>query len=260
MEKQRLIAQAPLYYALAIYHHFRSKPYPCVSVTIQNGYEETDYENHETWNYLSNERFLKQAVELLAANGIVAVEWDDFAPPILSPTEAIDEKFSRLSEEPSTPFHRYSKISDASAWLHGALKKIDSEFNRLGITEKDFNSDERDWKPLTIEADDPQTAEIVEKVDSTISAIEANNEYGARAPSERNAILTNLTAFRHTFAQAGTITFHAVKQLALEPLTAALRRFGKSAVGIAAGIAKEVIVAWLKKKGMGALASLDDLF
>jgi hypothetical protein len=260
MDKQRLIDQAPFYYALAIYHHLRNNPAPCVPIAIQNTYQEADYENPETWFYLSRDRFLELAIELLVKNGVISVERDDFAPPILSCSETFVEGFERLSADRSTPFYRYSKISDASPWLHGALQNIDREYNRLGIKEADFNIDEREWKPLTIEADDPQTSDIVEKIDKTISAIQANNEYGARAPGEREAILTNLTAFRHIFAHATATTYHAVKRLALDPLSTTLRRFGKSAVGITAGLAKDVIVAWLRKKGMDALTSLDNLF
>jgi|GEM_PF-6906241 len=108
-----------------------------------------------------------------------------------------------------------------------------------------------DWQPLPIDRADPETAETIEKIEEALIAVRQDNGYSEKFPEERDYVVQNLGLAVDWLRSEKTILILKTRAWILEPLNQAARRFGPSAVGLAVTTARELFVAWLKKKLLG---------
>ena len=177
---------------------------------------------------------------------------DSFGPPIVLATDGFSEAWAELSGT-GPPFSNYSRASDPDTWLRSALQKLDQTYSSLGITDEDFAPRENEWQPIPLERENPQLRVVIETVDRTLEHVRGDNGYAANVPEERTYVLDNLAALAARLRSAASVSLPYLQKYGAEPLSILIRRFGSSALGIAATAAKEALKDWLKRKGINFL-------
>ncbi len=195
MDKARFVNVAHLYYALAICVYFRSHAQSAYRGEIMDAYYKVPTEEDpEPINYLENSLIFEKAVRWLADQGMIEPILDDFGPPIYVVTDTFHDRWSELSEDRDLPFHKYGIIREPERWLWGALANLNSTYEKLNITDADFENPNNDWHPLPLDRADPGLQAAVSALDEVIEQVRGDNGYNATIPEERNYVLTALSA------------------------------------------------------------------
>jgi len=242
MDRKRLIELAPQYYIIAIYNYFIKEEVFSAS---------TD----EIWYKIrgSNRPVFKNALRFLVANKMLDEFVDDFGPTVYQRTPGYSKAFELLSKTPKTPYYNYSLDSDGAAWIRSAMDKLDTALMNEPIEDVDFQNPDLEWEPLPVERDNPKLQIATKKLDEAIAAIDADNGYNATLPEEKAYVAENLKDAANKLKREDTISYAYLKQKVIDPLGSVIRRFGKAAVGLAAKVAKDAILEWLKEIGLNIL-------
>jgi hypothetical protein len=247
MSKRRFVETAPLYYALAICVVASATGGTFTRQVFSSRYYVSDEEGSEPLYYCDRDALFTHAIDWLRRRDMVDVIEDDFAPPIFTTGSGFVEMWQRLSAEEGTVFQKYNEARGDPGWLNHALQSIEHTYVALGITEQDFKEPDSEWEPIPLDRDDPKLGAAIRAVDATIEQVRIDNGYTATLPEERKYVLDGLNAVSKTLREAVSVSAPYIRKYAFEPLIALVRRFGPSALGLAAAIAKEAILEWLKK-------------
>jgi hypothetical protein len=114
------------------------------------------------------------------------------------------------------------------------------------------------WEPLEIERPDSGLDALIDALQSLSEAVRGDNGYAETQPAERHEVASRLAAATSYLRDAPAFTVSALQAYVIWPVEKLLSRFpAKSAIAVAAGLTKDVLVSWLKSKG---IKFLDGLF
>jgi hypothetical protein len=242
MDRNRVIALAPQYYAIAI----------CHALTDNNSITRIILENDELRGDLYEPAYF-QAVRFVVDSGLVTVVQDDFADPYLTKADHFYDNWQKLVDIPQSPYQRFFEAPDKSIWLRSAIRNLNDALRNHKITADDWNNPNLEWAPLPVERANPKLQEAIEKLDDTIRAIDADNGYNATLPAEKEYVVENLKDAATKLKKDDTISYGYLKRKVLDNLTIVMNRFGQAAVGLAAQASRDAILAWLKEIGLKVL-------
>jgi hypothetical protein len=252
MEKSRFIEIGPVYYALAIISFFRSTRVVGSEEDIkQNFYDET-----EDYNYLEHEPLFERAVDWLISREMLDVERDDFGPPIYRAADQMRDQAEQLEEDSDSPFYKFALSGRSGRWLRKALENVNSTYEDLGLSPKDFENPDGEWIPLPLDREDVALRTAIETLDQTIEQVRSDNGYNATLPEERSYVLEGLSGASKTLKTAATTSAPYIQRYLLEPLAIVIKRFKNAAISVIATAAKDAIVEYLKKHGAEWLARI----
>ncbi|WP_316205716.1 hypothetical protein [Bradyrhizobium sp. SZCCHNS1012] len=112
------------------------------------------------------------------------------------------------------------------------------------------------WEPIPLDGSDEAQRRAVEKLDDVIEKLRGDNGYAATRPEEKTFILDKLSMAARRLKEDKQITWMYLNEFALKPLGALIQQFGKAAIGVAALVAKDSLLNWLKSKGFSILDGL----
>ena len=115
----------------------------------------------------------------------------------------------------------------------------------------EFPTAENNWEPLPIDRADPATEKVIDQLENAMIAVKQDNGYSENYPEERDYVVQNLSLAVEWMRIEKAILGLKTKAWVLDPLDQAAKRFGPSVVGAAITMARELFVAWLKKKLIG---------
>jgi hypothetical protein len=257
MDKTRFIDVAPTYYALAVMAYMARNNNAAISHTsLMRDYGNGANNPDEYYCYLEKEELLDAAFQWLAENLIITVTYDDFAPPIYRPSSEFDRRREALLIDENTTFGRYALSPDKNTWLESGLVKVNREFDRLGISAKDFESPDAEWEPIALDRNDESLTKAIGDLDKIIDLVRMDNGYNANAPEEKELVLDSLNSATSALKTKESVSVPYLRQFALEPLARLIKRFGPAAIGVAASLARETLFAWLKNAGVKGLEYL----
>jgi hypothetical protein len=263
MDRQRFIERAPHYYVLAIKEFFDGSFAENGSATaarLQRHYHEED-DSGVPVDYLENDILLARAIRVMVERDLLHVQEDDFGPALFSQADFANTTWDALREERGSIYSRYVDIpsNERRSWLNEALKKVNVEFMRLELKAADFEDDAKPddiWEPLPIDRQSEVVQEVIKAIDDTAELVRQDNGYNSTVPQERTYVVEALNAVSKTFKEAQSTSLAYVRAYALDPLQRLIQRFGPSAIGAAAKLAKDTIYTWLKKIGVSGLELL----
>jgi hypothetical protein len=253
MDKARFLEVAHYYYALGIATQLRTKQKDAVAdVTLMYGLQSRNRDG-SSGALLKNRPLFDKAIAFLAAEGIIEVIYDDFAPPLLRASPKFQTEFDRLTHADAPPFSVYMLAPDKTAWLTNALVNLEAARIGLRIADEDYEEPDRDWEPLPLDRDESTLITAIAAVDDVIEHIRGDNGYAENLPEERAFILDGLTILAARLKGSGTVSAPFIRTYGIEPLMKLARRFGTAAIGVVAVAAAEAIQAWVRQKVGGAL-------
>jgi len=212
---------APIYYAMAISSYWKTSIGAITREALQARFDVGDDSS-----LLENDVLFDKAVEWLVERDVISAISDDFGPTIFYPTDERLARLDMLAREDGTPLHKWYGIGQDARWLNGALEKVNSEFQRLGIIEEDFSSSQDRWTPLPLEREkDPELNAVINAVDKVIENIRSDNGYGVSAPEERNFVFKMLSEASQTLKAQASTTVMYVKAFIIEPLSITYQRY-----------------------------------
>lgn len=193
MDKKEFIDYAPIYYSLAIAAFTRKQtdPFTRDEVIADYRYNQEDGFTEEADTYLHHELLVDVAFQWLIEKGFLSVVPDRFGEEIYGRSKDFSKEWEAFSKDGDLPFQKYSTVGDR--WLQGALLKINTEFERLKITQEDFANPDLDWKPLPLDRDNPSLKEAIKNLEKLVEEVRKDNGYAATLPQERNFVLNDLS-------------------------------------------------------------------
>jgi hypothetical protein len=196
-----------------------------------------------------------QAIKWFVERDMVSVITDDFGPPMYQPTPDFSDKWEALRNESNPLFYRHSLAPNGERWLIQALDGVNKAFDELKIASEDFISapDVDEWEPLPVDRSDPQLEKAIKNLDEVIEQVRSDNGYSAKLPEERSYILDKLTAVSRKLKTEATISWTYLNEFALKPLGQLVKRFGGAAAGLAAVVARDSLIGWMKTFGARAI-------
>lgn len=256
MDKTRFVKVAPPYYALAICVYFRGYGTSSYRGEIIDTYIDEPSEGDPGANHLEKSLIFEQAIRWLADRGMIEPILDDFGPPIYAVADAFNDMWTELTDDPDLPFHKYVRIREPDRWLRGALANLNSTYEKLHITDADFENPESDWQPLALDRSDPELQAVADALDDVIEQVRGDNGYAATVPEERNYVLAALSSTAKTLKESASTSVLYLNTFALEPLTKLIQRFKGAAIAIAAAAAKDALIEFLKQHGVKILDTI----
>lgn len=257
MDKIRFIEAAPLYYAAAIAAYLRFNNNPTSFAPIEKSYEYSEddgYGEQVTKSYVGYAVLFDQAIDWLRSHGMIEVILDDFGPPIYEPTPTFEALLTQLERDQALPFYRLHRMGNA--WLKQALETVNSTYDELKISKRDFESKGDEWEPIPLERSDPQLARTIGAIDETVELLRGDNGYGGAAPEEKEYVIEGLSAVAKRLKEGSSVSVPYLRRYAIEPLQLLIRRFGGAMIGIAATGAREAIVEFVKQHAAKILTFL----
>jgi hypothetical protein len=255
MDKDDFVRLAPSYYALAIAQAVSGGSAQTPS-SLEEAYSEKDQYEDE-YSLLGVGVLLDLGIEEAARLRLIKIENDPFGPPIITQADDYWDAMEAACENEQGPFSRYRAAGDAKGtWLRSALASVNSQYARLGLKPEDFERKSDEWEPIPLDRSEPVLVEAIEKLDETIEQLRADNGYAIENPEQKAFVLDKLRTVQRRLKEDATISYWYLKEFALKPLQILVARFGKAAIGLAAGAAKEAFRQWLISKTKGFL---DDL-
>jgi hypothetical protein len=248
MNKTRFIEVAPIYYALAIFVHFKKRGGVAYRYEIENDFT-LETENDVEY-LLEKGPVFDKAIEWLADLKVIDPLLDDFGPAIYKMTDTADQTWEQLAGDRSLPFYKYSSVRNENNWLNSALGKLNATYDELQILAIDFENPEAEWEPLPLDRDDKNLQAAIASLDEVIRQVRSDNGYSATLPEERDYVLTGLGNTLQTLKESTSTSVAYLKRYALEPIGILLQRFKSAAIAIAASAAKEALIDFLKEHGV----------
>ncbi|MGJ5024667.1 hypothetical protein [Bradyrhizobium oligotrophicum] len=248
MDKNSFIEKAPPYYALglalALLSQDSDQTVTLSTLEHATGHPEALFRYHG---------LVRAGMRILVQAGVAEIIAEDFGPRLYRRTGDLTAEWIYEGGGQQIPlFRRYAQIRNLG-WLNQAIVDVNENFKSLGVSSSDFDAPAVSlWQPLPLDRTDEALVAATERVDEAIRSIEGDNGYAAHAPGERDYVVQSLKTFSATLKENAQITGMQIKTFALEPLAVVMRRFAGAGLEMAAGAAKDAIVAWLKVK-FGAL-------
>lgn len=117
---------------------------------------------------------------------------------------------------------------------------------------------EQAWEPLELDREEPELKQVIAQIEEVKNLVERDNGYAASEPAERYEVLAGLRSAVDVLRNAPLATATALRVYIAWPLERLLSRFNaETFIGGAAKLAKDIFVAWLKKRGA---EQIDDWF
>lgn len=251
MDKPNFLEQAPAFYAVAIACCFiESKREVSTLGQIKGGAPVLT-------SALLKDDLMEAALRLLISADVVSVVKMAFGPPLYQRLPNLNTDWLYTGAGQFYPaFAAFAHVKNYD-WLRAALADVNQHYDALLIAPADFSDAAPSlWEPLPLERNDERQIEAAKAVDEAIAKIEADNGYAANVPGERDYVIQSLKTFSTTLKESAQTTAMQVKTFALDPLALVAKRFAGAALELAAGAAKEAILAWLKAKFGALLAAL----
>lgn len=253
MDKSRFVEVSPFYYALAIITHMQRNwggPVSRSSLVRAFTHASETGDPEEYYCLLEKELLLDKAISWLVEQEMIAVIPDEFGPPIYQQTASFDPHWAELKRDERLPFGRYALSPDGEDWVRAALVSVNREFDKHLIMLGDFDQQRSEWEPIPLDRVDPQLNAAIDAIDEAIEMVRSDNGYSATLPEERTFVLDSLANASQTLKEANSTSWPYVRTYALEPLGRLIRRFGAAAIGIAATVARDSLLTWLKAAGV----------
>lgn len=207
---------------------------------------------------------IDEALELLVSSGGLELDNDEYGPPIITFKRSLNNQdHSAFDERERAVITRFGKARNRQReWLLQALRNLEREqvVNERAPNEEtadnQSNEDESDWEPLPLDRQDPELANVIEKIDKLAEGVRADNGYAAHHAGEKKFVLDKLQCAAKALKEEAAISWTYLREFAVKPIAILIKRFGPAAIGIAAEAAKAAIKEWLKKKGLNFLDGL----
>jgi hypothetical protein len=244
MEKSEFVKLAPVYYAMAIANVLRQGP-ALPDYKIRSQYPDDNDPNPEGSSLLDRYLVWDRAIEWLLAKEMVSIRHDPFGPPIFSTGEGFTNRWEELCSDITSPFYNFAVSEFSDSWLIPALFSVENHYTNLKITEEDFQNPDREWEPIQIDSEEPETRKAVEELKQVVDEVRADNGYSATYPQERDYVLEGLSSTIQKF-ESHSVSARYVR-VALDRLAILGRRFaGTTKEALFAG-AKAALVEFAKK-------------
>lgn len=225
MDKKEFIDYGPVYYALAIAAFTRQRPQPFTvfDVVAENTYPVPDTYPEESDNYLRHELLVSAAINWLVEKDFLTVIPDRFGDPIYGQSPNFREVWEQCAQDGDLPFQKFMSVK--AGWLQGALLRINTEFDRLKITEADFKNPDLEWEPLPLDRDNPALKEVTKNLEKLIEEVRKDNGYAGTLPQERNLVLTELSEGLRTLKEENETSAAYLKEKIIANLKRVAVRF-----------------------------------
>lgn len=172
----------------------------------------------------------------------VSISSDDYGPTIFDFNSIIEDD---LFFERCSIGLKIAKLKNDDArfrWIDQACERLPILPMVAGIPKRvnSIGSDE-DWEPLPVEVPDDRAIEVEQAVQDTIDEVFKNNGYASTRPEERDTVLATLEAGKSALSSR-RFTLGTIVETLRKPLKYLVKKFGDSAIGLAAKKALELVL------------------
>lgn len=251
---------APKIYAMAIIDHLANRSSEALIQDIASSYTLQMDGYDERVELLDSGPIIDAALTLLRDSGTVDVSKTYLLPKAVKLKKDIGDIFEHLNFifDDDEVIQDYLKFRGRGVWIITALENVAKEYIMLKIEDRDFDTQviAEEWSPIPLDRSEPLQVDLETKLAEVVEQIRSSNGIAETEPGLHQFVLSKLRSALETIKTSRSVTKAYIKAFMVQPLVLLVKRYGSSAVGAAADLAKTALKEWLKKKGISFLDGL----